>query len=295
MNEKILVIDDTQFNLGVLKDILEKENFTVFTLNNSLSALATARIVRPDVILLDIVMPDMDGFEVCRIIKNEPTLRDTPIIMESAQTEGGSVKKALELGAFDYIKKPIDEIEVIARIQSALRYKALQDELKELATKDGLTGLYNYSLLIELFEKELAKQKRTKDDISFVMVDIDFFKKVNDTFGHTAGNVILKKLADILTSSVRNGDIVARYGGEEFCIVLPKTNLKDAFEICERIRKKIECSHFLVGNNIINVTVSMGISLKSFNNSYNVIEIMKKADTNLYTAKNKGRNKVEAI
>lgn len=295
MNEKILVIDDTQFNLSILKDILEKENFAVFTLNNSLGALDTVRIIKPDVILLDIVMPDMDGFEVCRRLKNEPILCDIPIIMESTKTEGGSVKKALELGAFDYIKKPIDEIEVIARIQSALRYKALQDKLKELAMKDGLTGLYNYSLLIELFEKELAKQKRTKDDISFVMVDIDFFKKVNDTYGHTAGNVILKNLADILTSSVRNEDIVARYGGEEFCIVLPKTNLDDAFDICERIRKKIESSHFLVGKNIINITVSMGISLKSFSSTNNIIEIMKKADTNLYNAKNKGRNKVEAI
>lgn len=295
MNKKVLVIDDTHFNIRILKDILEKENFTVFTLDNSLAALETARILQPDVILLDILMPNMDGFEVCSLIKKEPSLKDIPIIMESARTDGKGVKKALESGAFDYIKKPIDEMEVIARIQSALRFKDLQDELKELAMKDGLTGLYNYALLIELFEKEMAKLSRSNSDIAFVMVDIDYFKKVNDTFGHSAGNIILRELSQILTSSVRMGDIVARYGGEEFSIVLPKTTIDDTMEICERIRTKVEKTNFIIGNQTINITISMGIALRGNENNIAVTEIIKRADAGLYVAKNNGRNRIERL
>lgn len=294
MKEKVLVVDDTRLNINILKDILEQEGFIVFSADNGIDGLGAAKLIRPDAILLDVIMPGMDGFEVCRQLKQDSALAGIPVIMESARTDGYNIKKALEQGAFDYIKKPIDQIEVIARIQSAMRYKALQDKLKEMAMKDGLTGLYNYALLIELFKKELRKQQRNKSDISFAMVDIDYFKAVNDTYGHTSGNVILKSLADILTESVRASDIVARYGGEEFSIVLPETDLKSAFILCERIRKQVENTVFKAGGKLIKITVSIGISSKSCNDTISLEDIIKNADTNLYEAKKKGRNRVEA-
>ncbi len=293
MNQKILVIDDTHLNLNILKDILEAEGFDVYTADNGLGGLNMARLIKPDAILLDVVMQGMDGFETCRCLKHDYSLSNIPVIMESAKTDGNNIKKALELGAFDYVKKPIDPIEVIARIQSALRYKELQDKLKDMAMKDGLTGLYNFSLLIELFGREIRKQQRNKADTSFVMVDIDYFKKVNDTYGHTSGNVVLKELADVLSDSVRAGDIVARFGGEEFGIVLPGAKIQDACSLCERIRSRVENTNFKAGGNNIKITISLGVAAKSYNDSLTMEEIIKKADLRLYEAKTKGRNRVE--
>lgn len=219
--KKVLVVDDHKLNVKLLTDILEDEDFIVYSTDNGLSVLEMTLKFLPDVILLDIMMPGLDGFEVCKLLKENDEVNDIPIIMVTAKAEGIDVKKALEYGAFDYIKKPIDEIEVIARIQSALRFKQSQDLLKELAMKDRLTGLYNHALLVELFEKELAKQQRNDGDIAFVMIDVDHFKRINDTYGHTSGNIVLKELASILKNSVRKGDIVSRYGGEEFGLVLP--------------------------------------------------------------------------
>lgn len=293
MNEKILVIDDTNLNIKILRKILEDEGFTVFSTNNGLSILEMTRKIKPDVILLDIMMPELDGFEVCKLLKNDFDAKDILVIMVTAKTDGYHIKNALELGAFDYIKKPLDKIEVIARIQSALRLKDEQDKLKELAMKDGLTGLYNHTSFMELFEKELARQQRINCNISFVMIDIDYFKKVNDTYGHTAGNMILKDVSDILINSVRQSDIVCRYGGEEFSLVLPGADKEGAFQLCERIRQKIEDFNFNIGDKTISITVSIGIFFKDSKDNITQNEIIQKADEELYKAKSKGRNRVE--
>ena len=292
MNEKILIVDDTLLNVRILTDILEAENYKVFSVDNGFPVLDMARSIRPDVILLDIMMPGMDGFEVCSILKSNHDVKDIPVIMVTARTQGNDLKKALEMGAFDYIKKPIDEVEVIARIQSALRLKDVQDKLKELAMKDSLTGLYNHAVLIELLEKELSKQKRNKGHISFIMLDIDYFKRINDTYGHMSGDMILKELSNILMSSLRKGDIVGRYGGEEFGIVLVGTNKHDAFHLCERIRKKIEDYNFFFDDRVIKITVSMGIFSNDYNSSITGNEIIQKADEQLYKVKTGGRNQV---
>lgn len=293
MNEKILVVDDNQLNVRLLVDILEDDNFTVFSTHNGLNVLEMARRIQPDVILLDIMMPGLDGFEVCKLLKSDYDVMDIPVIMVTAKTEGSDIKNALELGAFDYIKKPIDEIEVVARIRSALRLKKQQNKLKELAMKDGLTGLYNHVLLIELFEKELAKQQRVNGNISFIMIDVDYFKQINDTYGHISGNVVLKEISNILINSVRKGDIVGRYGGEEFSIVLPEACKEDAFQLCDRIRKKIEAFNFDIHGEIIKVTVSMGMYFKGSEDMITALEIIQRADEELYRAKNNGRNRME--
>ena len=293
MNEKVLVIDDNLQNIRLLKEILEDEDFLVYTSDSGLAILEIVTNLNPDLILLDIMMPVVDGYEVCKVLKGNSLTQDIPIIMITAKTEGEDVKKALDLGAFDYIKKPVDEVEVVARVQSALRYKQQQDKLKEIASRDGLTGAYNHALLIELFQKELAKQERSRGNIAFIMLDIDYFKKVNDTYGHLAGDVVLKELTQIITRNVRSSDIIGRYGGEEFGIVLTDMQLDTVYQLCERIRQSIEGNVFTIGTESLNITVSMGVYFKTAGDSINIGEMIKKADEALYKAKHTGRNKVE--
>lgn len=293
MITKILVVDDNLNNVRLLTDILEDENFTVYTADNGAAVLAMVHKLKPDVILLDIMMPGLDGFEVCKLLKNDFDSKDIPVIMVTAKTEGIDIKKSLEMGAFDYIKKPIDEIEVIARVRSAIWFKQTQDKLKEMAMKDGLTGLYNHALLIELFEKEIDKQQRNNGSISFAMIDIDDFKKINDTYGHISGDTVLKELSNILMSSVRGGDIVGRYGGEEFSIVFPGIDEQNAFQLCERIRKEVEDFNFEIGIETVKITISIGINFNELKGIINKREIIQKADEALYRAKHNGRNRVE--
>lgn len=293
MNHTLLVVDDNPNNVRLLQDILEDEAFTVCTASRGDQLLELARDMRPDAILLDIMMPGIDGFEVCRILKQEYLTQDIPVLMVTAKTEGSDLKKALELGAFDFIKKPIDEVEVIARVQSALRFKEREDRLRELASKDGLTGVYNHALLIELFDKECRKQSRSGGALSFVMLDIDRFKQVNDTYGHQAGDRILKEFARIVLSSVRSTDTIGRYGGEEFGLVLPEANARQSYLLCERIREQVKDHLFSTGSEQIRITVSAGIYTSEEGTDSRPEEMIKKADHVLYRAKNNGRDRVE--
>ena len=293
MGIKVLVVDDSRLNIKLLTDILEKEGYDVHSSNNGFSVVELTHETTPDIILLDIIMPGIDGYEVCRRLKADHELKDIPVIMITSKTGSSDIREALELGAFDYIKKPVDEVEVIARLQSALRFKKYQDRLKEMAMKDHLTGLYNRMLLIELLEKELANNKRGMLGTAFVMLDVDNFKKVNDTYGHLAGDMILSQLSQILTSSVRIEDVVGRYGGEEFGIVLKQTDEDIAIKICERIRKRIEKFEFQWKDYKINITISIGLCYKKYVDEVETEEIIRRADHVLYKAKTHGKNRIE--
>lgn len=290
---KVLIVDDNANNVRLLSEILEDEGYEVFSIDNGLPVIDTTEVIKPDIILLDIMMPYMDGFQVCQLLKTHPELKEIPVIMVTAKTEGADIKRALELGSFDYIKKPFDEIEVIARIQSALRYREQQNILKEMATRDSLTRLYNHSLLMELLEKDLAKSDRDNTGLAFIMLDIDHFKKVNDSYGHLVGDGVLKELASLLLSSSRTGDIVGRYGGEEFGIVLPQIDLAGTRTLCERLREKVAGHQFPWEKGSINVTISIGVSFKEPGQSLTGNDMVKIADEALYKAKHAGRNRVE--
>ncbi len=292
---KVLVVDDSKLNVMIVKDILETEEYSVFSSYDGNSVIEMCYEISPDVILLDIIMPGMDGFQVCKLLKNNTRTKDIPVIMITSRTNSSDVKRALDLGAFDYIKKPIDEVELIARIQSAIRFNAYQEKLKEMAMRDGLTGLYNHSLIIELFQKELDKKECISNSISFVMLDIDYFKKVNDTYGHLCGDMVLKEVSNILTSSVSNSDILGRYGGEEFSIVSSGISKEELNELCEHIRKNIEENEFRIGNETFKITISIGAFFKENRNNISNTEMIKKADEALYKAKENGRNKVEMV
>ncbi len=293
MYDKVLVVDDNNNNLRLLTDILEDEDFEVFTSNSGMPVVDMARNLKPDVVLLDIMMPEMDGFEVCKALKEDNDLRDIPVIMVTAKADSKDLKNALEIGAVDYIKKPIDEVEVIARVQSVLRQKHAKEDLKNKASRDGLTGLFNHALLLELFEKEIKNQERNQWGISFVMLDIDFFKKINDTYGHTSGDAVLKELSEIIAASTRSGDFPGRYGGEEFGIILPHISKEDTFLFCERLRKIIEKHEFLIDFAAIKVSVSIGFYHKTPEDYINSEDMVKCADEALYRAKQSGRNRVE--
>lgn len=293
MSNKVLIVDDNDRNTKLLTDILEDEGYIVHSISDALATMQVAREVKPDIILLDIMMPNLDGFQVCELLKHDFDLKDIPVIMVTAKTDVQDLKKALELGAFDYIKKPVDELEVIARLQSALRFKEQQDKLKGMAMKDGLTGLYNYALLMELLEKELTQQERLNNNLAFAMLDIDFFKKINDTYGHMVGDIVLKELAGLLNQYVRKSDIVGRYGGEEFGIVFPQISQQAAWAICERIRQKVEEFQFNAEGQVVAITISIGMCFKSSEKNLNQQEIVKRADDALYQAKRNGRNRIE--
>lgn len=292
MGAKILLVEHNSNNTKLLKEVLLNEGYTVHTTDNGLEVLDLAIKIRPDIILLDIKMPGLDGFEVCKLLKKSYEIKDIPVIMVTAKYTSSYVKKALELGAFDYIKKPFDEEEIIARTKSALRFKFQQDKLKEMAMKDSLTGLYNHGLLIELFEKEFSRHNRMKKNISFVMIDIDNFKGVNDNFGHLTGDMVLREVSNIIINSIRKGDIAGRYGGEEFSIVLCDIDKEISFSICERIRENIENFNFSTDDKSIDVTVSIGICFKNIEDNISSTEMIKRADFALYKAKKNGRNKL---
>lgn len=293
MRKKVLVADDSKLNIAMITDILSSEGYEVFSVNSGLDVMDSAYRIKPDIILLDLVMPGKDGFTVCSELKCNQDLRNIPVIMVTARTEARYLKMALEIGAFDYIKKPMDAIEIIARLKSALRYKEYQDKLEEMAMKDGLTGLYNHALLIDLLAKEHNKQSRKKGSLAFVMLDIDFFKNVNDTYGHLQGNEILKGMAKIMLSSIRESDIAGRYGGEEFAVILPEIPEDKVILVCERIRRRVALHPFEVQGQPVNITVSIGVCFKSGDLDISYNDMIKLADDALYEAKHSGRNNVK--
>lgn len=295
MKARILIVDDNVGNVQLLREILEEEGYEVSSVDNGLSVLESTHALKPDLILLDIMMSGLDGIGVCRWLQSEPALKGIPILLVTAKADSMDIKRGLDVGAFDYIKKPIDEIEVIARVQSALRFKQHRDRLQEMAMKDNLTGLYNHALLIELFEKEIAQHERDRKAISFAMIDIDHFKKINDTYGHQVGDSVLKGLSELLTQSLRKGDIVGRYGGEEFGIILPEAASEGAYRLCDRIRQSIAQTAFSTAKGTIRITVSIGICSRGPTDRTTNMEVVKRADEALYRAKYLGRNRVETV
>lgn len=293
MSKRVLVADDSKLNIAMITDILRSEGYEVFSVNSGLDVMDSAYRIKPDIILLDLIMPGKDGFTVCSELKCNHDLRNIPVIMVTARTEARYLKMALEIGAFDYIRKPMDAIEIIARLKSALRYKEYQDKLEEMAMKDGLTGLYNHALLIDLLSKEHSKQSRKEGNLAFVMLDIDFFKNVNDTYGHLQGNEVLKGMAKIMLSSIRESDIAGRYGGEEFALILPEIPKDKVILVCERIRRRVALYPFEVQGQTINITVSIGVCYKPGDSAISYNDMIRLADDALYEAKHSGRNNVK--
>lgn len=305
-NKRILVVDDHEDNIEVLRARLEARGYEVEGATNGQAALDVVGDFRPDLILLDVMMPDMDGMEVVRRLKADRNLPFIPVIMQTALDSTEKMVAGLEAGADDYVTKPINFAELEARVRSLLRIKKLQQELgdreKELSEMndrllhismtDGLTGVDNRRALEQRLHEMFEHSLRLHEPISCVMSDIDHFKKVNDTYGHAAGDDVLKQFAEILKDEAREVDRVGRYGGEEFLLLLPGTVLDAAVTFAERLRQRVEQHTFSFEGGTLKRTVSLGVASWPHPRIKGREEMLKAADDALYVAKEMGRNRV---
>ena len=302
----ILIVDDHEDNIEVLKVRLESWGYQTLSAYNGVDAIRIVEATPPDLILLDVMMPEMDGNEVARRIKGNTALPFIPIIMQTALDSTDSKVEGLEAGADDYITKPIDFAELKARLRSMLRIKRLQESLEErekelleanerltyMSQTDALTGLDNRRHLNERIDEMFSHAKRLNEPFSLVMCDLDKFKSVNDTYGHQAGDEVLKQLSAILKDEAREIDRVGRYGGEEFMLLLPGTVLDAAVTFAERVRKRIEGNTFTFPGGTLTRTSSFGVAGWPHPQIEQCDDLVRTADDALYVAKETGRNKV---
>ncbi len=306
-NSKVLVVDDVPLNRKLQQAYLDAVGYEVLLAQDGVEALQRIEEETPDLILLDVMMPKMNGFQVCRRLKNNDTTRFIPVIMVTALNEIEDKIKGIEAGADDFICKPFNKLELLARVKSLLRIKHLHDELErkikeleatqkklyQLAITDGLTGLYNYRYFNEQLLHELSRAKRHNLHVSVAMMDIDYFKTYNDTHGHPAGDEVLKTIADLLRTNIRKIDVAARYGGEEFALILIETSKASASIAAHKIKKLIEQYKFAHQESQPNenLTISMGVA--SFpDDTQNPEMLVTLADKRLYKAKALGKNRV---
>jgi two-component system, cell cycle response regulator len=296
----ILVVDDNPDNLEIISTRLRFRGYDVAVAERGEEAIAKVHEVDPDLILLDIMMPDMDGYEVARRIRRKKDLAYIPIIVVTARDSTEDKVTGLDAGADDYLTKPINFPELEARVRSMLRIKRLQDQLEEknreleqLSIRDGLTGLYNHRHLHELLAEEYERSRRTGEPVSVVMLDLDRFKEVNDTYGHQAGDRVLEELADILRESAREIDRLGRYGGEEFMAILPDSDPEAGLAFAERVREMVEKQRFEIhAHEPLRMTISAGVACYPHHGGDSPRRLVHHADLALYSAKNSGRNRV---
>ncbi len=296
----ILIVDDNPDNLEIISTRLEFRGYHVVTAERGEEAIRIVNEERPDLMLLDIMMPDMDGYEVARRIRATEDLAYIPIIFVTARDSTEDKVTGLDAGADDYLTKPINFPELEARVRSMLRIKRLQDqleeknrELEELSISDGLTGLYNHRHLHELLQEEFDRSRRTGEPISVVMFDLDKFKAVNDTYGHQAGDQVLETLADILRETAREIDRLGRYGGEEFLAILPDSDPEAGMTFAERVRETVDQQKFEIGEEeALSMTISAGVATYPHDDADGARRLVYYADQALYSAKNSGRNTV---
>ncbi len=298
-NRNILVVDDTEMNIDVLVELLD-DKYEVSVALDGKSALEVVAQEKINLILLDIMMPNMDGYEVCKVLKENEQTKDIPIIFLTAKADEDSIEKAYDMGGIDYVSKPFKPKELMARIKTVLQLqslilelKASKEELKLLSSIDPMTQLYNRRYFSKISKHILDLSKREKTKLSLLMIDIDNFKKINDTYGHQVGDDVIISLAKKLEKYTRASDIICRFGGEEFVILLPETSIDGATIISEKIRE-------VISDEVINFshkeklkfTISIGLTQIKNETDMNIDVLINRADKALYDAKNSGKNKV---
>ena len=287
---KVLIIDDDPSALEVAKARLSKEGLDILCAQGGVLGLKAARTEDPDLILLDLDMPDISGFDVCRSLKSDGELCMIPVLFLSSSTTAEDKIAGLDLGAVDYVTKPFDAFELRARVRAALRTKHLQDMLFEHAHIDPLTGLPNRRALMERLHQEWARIERHGGQLSFVMADIDNFKNVNDRYGHNVGDKLLQEVAGAITGQCREMDLPARYGGDELAIIVPGEMAPAAVHLAERCRREVAKACVAVQNEMVGALASFGVAdIKGISSPE---ALMKVADEALYHAKAAGRNQV---
>lgn len=291
--QKILLVDDEPTNIQVLHGILEADGYDFVFATDGEEALTQAIQQNPDIVLLDVMMPKIDGYEVCRRLKDEPITADIPVIFITALNQMEDEERGLELGAIDYITKPLGPSIVRARVRNHLRLKAYRDRLENMAMFDGLTGIANRRRFDEFLEIEWKRAQRSKKPLSLLLMDIDFFKPFNDNYGHAAGDDCLKVVASTLSGALsRPADLIARYGGEEFVGVLPETDQQGASAVAEQLLEAVRGAKVPHEYSTAADVVTMSIGCLSVNGEDDLSseELIEEADKLLYQAKEGGRN-----
>ncbi len=318
----ILIVDDDQHLGKLVRMRLDAEGYRTLTVRTAKQAFQMLGMENPvsggnhvDLVMLDIFLPDMSGIEACRCIKNDPHTADIPVIMITGSTEEEHLRQAFEAGATDYIEKPFKGVELLARINAALRLKAeidhrkkqaeelgqlaeqlrkANEQLRQLSFQDGLTGLYNRRYFDDFLAREFKRALRNQTSLALIMIDIDFFKSYNDRFGHQKGDECLRRIAATFALVIhRSHDLIARYGGEEFAVVLPETDIQGAMAVAENLRRRVEqlnLSH--PGSPYGVVTISEGVAAAVPQAGDQAEKLLEAADAALYHAKRAGRNRV---
>jgi diguanylate cyclase (GGDEF)-like protein len=293
---RILIVDDIPANIKSLNAILA-DDYNVIFATDWRKGLELAGRMSPDIILLDIMMPDMDGYEICRRLKSESETREIPVIFITALDTEADEEKGLSFGAADYITKPFRPVIVRLRVRNHLQLKLQRDRLESLTMTDGMTGIANRRRFDQHLDEEWRRCSRMHTPLSAIMMDIDHFKAFNDNYGHTVGDDCIRDIAQALvTVPTRAGDLVARYGGEEFACLLPGTDAEGALMIADRLLgavNDLEIPH--AWSNVAgSVSISAGVGTMIPTHDCDSERLIKMADEMLYEAKNAGRNRVAA-
>jgi diguanylate cyclase (GGDEF)-like protein len=314
---KVLIVDDDPPNIALIQEGLAGVGYSFLAAHDGAQALVRVRDDRPDLILMDVEMPGLNGVDVCRIVKanqGDAGFGFIPVILMTARAGNGKVE-GLELGADDYLVKPLAMLELSARVKSMLRLKILQDELigkykevdrinrdlekksyelERLSRMDPLTALFNRRYFEERFAAEFARSNRYRVPLTCLMIDVDHFKKVNDTFGHQMGDRALKDVAAIIRGTLRDVDLIARYGGEEMVAILPETGPQEGRHVAERLRQAVAGAVIEQAERRLSVTVSIGLASYPVPGIEDHEAFLRAADEALYRAKEGGRDCVRA-
>ncbi|AFZ47117.1 response regulator receiver modulated diguanylate cyclase [Cyanobacterium stanieri PCC 7202] len=297
-NFLILAVDDNSINRIMLEKILAKAGYQIKVLADSEEFLNMIGSVKPDLMLLDLMMPKIDGLELCRLIKAKANYKEVPIIFLTASDSKDNVIEAFRSGAVDYVTKPFNNEELLARIKTHIELKFTRDQLRKalvdlekLATTDELTEIANRRHFLNLATREFNIAKRQKRSFSMIIFDIDHFKNINDNYGHPVGDIAIKLVAQKCQQSIRGEDLCARWGGEEFIVVVSDTLIDAAKRVANRIRREIASISLPIDDHNFKITVSVGIAQYQENDK-SLDQIVSRADKALYRAKNNGRNQV---
>lgn len=303
---KILIVDDSRVNLKTISSFLGTE-YEVLLAEDGQTAIQIAMEKAPDLILLDVIMPGMDGLTVCRLLKRQESTMEIPIIFITVVSGVKDIVKALEAGGQDYITKPFCALELRARIRTHLELKKSKEVLKAyakqleaknqelnqmlkrlevVAVTDYLTNLPNRRYMTKRINEEVDRSKRSQRKMTLIMADIDSFKKINDTYGHDCGDLVLKKVSEIMQSNTRKQDVISRWGGEEFLLMLPETDVDGGRNVAEKIQAAIAADAIHYGEKEILVTITLGVA--EFDFDLDVDENIKRADKAMYIGKQIG-------
>jgi two-component system cell cycle response regulator len=298
---RVAIVDDDAAIRRLVRLYLARAGYDVAEFCAGEEAQAQLVKIGWDLAILDRRLPDMDGVVLCQHLKADPDLRNRYIIMLTGEDESADKVLGLDLGADDYITKPFQPAELLARIRAAKRIVDLQKELMEsnrrlelLSITDGLTKLHNHRHFQDELVRAFEESERYHRPLSLVIADLDFFKKVNDTYGHAVGDEVLKSVSALFQHSIRSTDLAARYGGEEFTLMLPETNLEDAIVFAEKLRDIVESTPMETQAGPLHVTISLGVATVPHSRIHSAKELIVASDKALYRAKKNGRNQVQA-